>query len=98
MSTAKKMVIDTGLYSEDEWTSADDEHKKMMFLQSYVQNVGEAAGLPNLRTGQVELVVSRNESRWVTPEEYEAETGYPVPTTRTVISDEYITDYTEDAK
>ena len=98
MSTAKKMVIDTGLYSEDEWTSADDEHKKMMFLQSYVQNVGEAAGLPNLRTGQVELVVSRDESRWVTPEEYEAETGYPVPTTRTVISDEYITDYTEDAK
>lgn len=93
MSTAKKMVIDTGLYSEDEWTSADDEYKKMMFLQSYVQNVGEAAGLPNLRTGQVELVVSRDESRWVTPEEYEAETGYPPSSNAVTIPDEYITDY-----
>lgn len=95
MSTAKRMVIDTGLYSEDEWASADDEHKKMMFLQSYVQNVAEGASLPNLRTGQVELVVSRNESRWVTPEEYEAETGYPPSSNAVTIPDEYITDYAQ---
>lgn len=95
MPTAKKMVTDTGLYSEDEWASADDEHKKMMFLQSYVQNVGKAAGLPNLRTGQVELIISRDESRWVTTEEYKAETGYPPGNNDVAVSDEYIVDYAQ---
>lgn len=90
---AEKIVSDTGLYTEQEWEAADTETRQWMFLQSFIQNAGDLD--TNLRTGQVRLIESKDSSRWVTSEEYEAETGSSWVQAGTAFSPESIIDFTQ---
>lgn len=93
LSEAAKIVEDTGLYSEQEWTAADAKTQREMFLQSYIQNAGDLD--TNLRTGQVRLIESGDSSRWVTLEEYEEEAGSPRSPSAMTFSSESIVDYAQ---
>lgn len=82
LDIARTVVGEQGLYSLDEWDSADDEDRSMMFAQSYVQDSvsGNNSDRRNILTGEAEFLdpdcdSAHGDVRWISPEEFGERVG-----------------------